>query len=882
MTGDSAIKSFSFSWPFIAAIEYDDKRQQARPYLSLWEGMDTMQTENFSFLNEVSSLYHKELPLGGYEGLVSQCYQMDEKTVAVVLVLFTTNQLMVHHLFVMRDPLSRVEMVHDRSSSIMKERIHGVKLFLSSECCRLAVWFKTIIEIWDDELNALQVMNLHDYIPRDTPIDIADVTIEVRLAQTFVIVVLHQGVLLIFTLADNHVMLIGREDVSVENVGEVIQRIEYFPDFNLLYLLYSSQIRQYRLRWEGFDGGRSLYSSCHEEAWLPLNRAIKHTTHGGGSSSSTSSTTSLIPFSVVVAAHPQRLDCIQKTCILTSVGIVVCDEVREPLPPKGHLRYDALRPRRYIPWKLLGFDMSIISAKALFHDDGHGMNLILQLNEQTSLCFGQLAEHELAFDEITDTNGPHQYIQQHRLAEKDMTSSIHRRQMEEDIQEVAQDNMTNTNTRVSYREEEEEILGEEIDFFRPVDNMREGSLLAIERGESLSVKPGVGSVKRTSSSSALKPDSSNSARIRSRGDWEAPRRNSLGQIVDQPVTFHKNIKSSGYGQNSNKQPPRRYNGVAPKVARGNGVRSTSAPRMASAQSKLPVGGHKIRMYPMDCEMMNLYQAHLDYPERMSGKTNGAMPVNSPIYHMNFCADGSRLALACHNHTIVSLKMPKNNQRNQYESITFSGHDNAVTSVQFSHLRNVNEKYSLLSASRDQTARIWSESKTDTSLVTFSHLYKQADAVYNTFDRSISSNGNSTVTKYTSKPPPSISLGGGTSKSRNKPYGEEIKHAIYFYHDRFVLLAVKSTVLMYKYNVDPTSNEHNTNDLTRFLHTGSYKLHHKWDFQSSKRYFPLLQIKQTQLIIQYILCTDGESHNVCALAALNTVQSPLILVSTSDK
>lgn len=436
--------------------------------------------------------------------------------------------------------------------------------------------------------------------------------------------------------------------------------------------------------------------------------------------------------------------------------------------------------------------MSIVSAKALFHDDGHGkgagMHLILQLNEQTKLCFGQLAEHELAFNEIVEANGSHQSIQRHKRVEKgavlDMTSSILRRQIEEDLQEEEEDNsMTN---EVSHREEEE-ILEEEIDFFRPVDNMREGSLLAIERGESVGVKPGgVGSVKRTSSGGVLKSDSSNSAKSRSRGDWEAPRRNSAGQIVDQPVTFHKNIRSSGYGQNS-KQPPRRYSGVASKVANGSGVRSTSAPRMASAQSKLPAGGHKIRMYPMDCEMMNLYQAHLDYPERVSEKANGAMSVNSPIYHMDFCADGSRLALACHNHTIVTLKLPKNNQRNQYESVTFSGHDNAVTSVQFSHLRNLNEKHSLLSASRDQTARIWSESKTDTSLVTFSHLYKQADAVYSTFDRSISSNGNNTVTKYTSKPSPSISLGGATSKSRNKPYGEEIKHAIYFYHDRFVLL-----------------------------------------------------------------------------------------------
>lgn len=67
------------------------------------------------------------------------------------------------------------------------------------------------------------------------------------------------------------------------------------------------------------------------------------------------------------------------------------------------------------------------------------------------------------------------------------------------------------------------------------------------------------------------------------------------------------------------------------------------------------------------------------------------------------------------------------------------------------------------------------------------------------------------------------------------------------------------LLMYKYNADPSSNVHNTNDLTRFLHYGSYQLHHKWDFQ-----------------------TDEGSHNICALAAMNAVQSPLLMVSTTDK
>lgn len=75
--------------------------------------------------------------------------------------------------------------------------------------------------------------------------------------------------------------------------------------------------------------------------------------------------------------------------------------------------------------------------------------------------------------------------------------------------------------------------------------------------------------------------------------------------------------------------------------------------------------------------------------------------------------------------------------------------------------------------------------------------------------------------------------------------------------------MKSSVLMYKYNSDnkEISNTSATNnqlvDLTRFNHYGKYSLNYEWNFQE-------------------------QAHNIQAISCINSIQSPLILSSTSDK
>jgi hypothetical protein len=84
--------------------------------------------------------------------------------------------------------------------------------------------------------------------------------------------------------------------------------------------------------------------------------------------------------------------------------------------------------------------------------------------------------------------------------------------------------------------------------------------------------------------------------------------------------------------------------------------------------------------------------------------------------------------------------------------------------------------------------------------------------------------------------------------------------------------MKSSVLMYKYNSDTDSDappvkssstsaksavSSAATDLTRFNHYGKYKLNYEWNFQEN-------------------------AHNIQCLSCINSVQSPLILSSTSDK
>jgi hypothetical protein len=112
-----------------------------------------------------------------------------------------------------------------------------------------------------------------------------------------------------------------------------------------------------------------------------------------------------------------------------------------------------------------------------------------------------------------------------------------------------------------------------------------------------------------------------------KGNWEQPLKNSKGQLVNQPVTFHSRIKSSGYGQKSNDPFQRKLDAKRlqqQKQQKEKNLRSASAPRLRNEKNgksdlieRNPNRGPRLRLYPIDCDVTTTHQSHWDYPDNNS-------------------------------------------------------------------------------------------------------------------------------------------------------------------------------------------------------------------------------------------------------------------------
>eukprot|EP01038_Epipyxis_sp_PR26KG_P014563 gene14563-19551_t len=339
----------------------------------------------------------------------------------------------------------------------------------------------------------------------------------------------------------------------------------------------------------------------------------------------------------------------------------------------------------------------------------------------------------------------------------------------------------------------------------------------------------------------------------SRGDWEAPRRDKNGHIIDQPVTFHSRIKSSGYGEAFNKKSTSQ-------------MRSSSAPRYRNTTQNnnnnnnkgVVKTGKRLRRYPIDCGLMTTHQPHNDFPYIQTNGNNirTAIPtvMNGPISSITFSDDASLLGVVSLDTTVSTIKLPVSKWNG--EGIYYMGHNGLINSITFSHSKP-NKEQMILSSSSDHTARLWKGSRVDTAAVVFSTLIQQSSN--DTLGIS-SKSGDSTVSRKSStiitpnrSNASSKSNSNSNSSQRNKPYGAEVNHAKFFYQDKFVLMTVKASVLMYSYEIDTADNK---NDLKRLQSLGRYRLVHEW--------------KMTP------------AQSVSTMTCINTVQSPIIMCATSDR
>lgn len=262
------------------------------------------------------------------------------------------------------------------------------------------------------------------------------------------------------------------------------------------------------------------------------------------------------------------------------------------------------------------------------------------------------------------------------------------------------------------------------------------------------------------------------------GQWEAPGKDKKGKLIDQPVTFHKVIKSSGYGQVPNNILDKK------RLDRQRRLLKEAAEKQRSSSAAASLGsGKRLRQYPVNCDLINIHQEDHDLPARS---------IPFPISQLSFSEDASMLGVAITDSSVLTLKLPVS--RYNGAAITYLGHNKRVNNVTFSHDNSM-----ILSSSADCTARLWSVGKTDSSAVIFSHCSKQ----------------------------PSSGVG-KTSTIVNKAFTEEIKDSSFYYLDKFVVLSCSSAIMMYTYEPEGTDAK---NDLKRLQSNGKYKCVHKWSGDS---------------------------------------------------
>lgn len=273
-----------------------------------------------------------------------------------------------------------------------------------------------------------------------------------------------------------------------------------------------------------------------------------------------------------------------------------------------------------------------------------------------------------------------------------------------------------------------------------------------------------------------------------RGGWEAPLKNSKGQLVDQPVTFHTKIKSSGYGQVSNDPFQRRLeakrkertsrSNSAPRLrpsANGSTSNGTTAGRRNSAlgqPSGAGVGG-RIRTYPMDCAPMSSQLISWDYPDNVA--SSSAAASSNPIFHLAYSNDAMKLAVASQASVLLSMRLPRG--ASQREVTAYMGHNASIRQVSFSHSKL--PEYCMMTSSVDGTARMWKSSRVESSAIVFSHYLHQCSTA---MLPSTTTNPSTTSALSTT-----ASAAATKKVSRNRPYGGEVSASQFFYQDKFILL-----------------------------------------------------------------------------------------------
>jgi len=209
--------------------------------------------------------------------------------------------------------------------------------------------------------------------------------------------------------------------------------------------------------------------------------------------------------------------------------------------------------------------------------------------------------------------------------------------------------------------------------------------------------------------------------------------------INQPVTFHKSIKSSGYGS----VPPVRH------LFSKNKMKKTGSRAVDTVlNSRLD------RTYPMNANVINQFQP-------LNSEISSKLAHAGAVLKVKYSADGSLLGSCSSDRSARVSKVPI--LKHKGDGTVLVGHAGTVNTIDFSYssnllsnnytqsLKNVTERPLVLTSSDDSTARLWS-----------------------------------TFVSY-----PLAIFSPSTS----------VSHASFYYMDKFVVLASGSQVSMYSYNLE---------------------------------------------------------------------------------
>lgn len=227
--------------------------------------------------------------------------------------------------------------------------------------------------------------------------------------------------------------------------------------------------------------------------------------------------------------------------------------------------------------------------------------------------------------------------------------------------------------------------------------------------------------------------------------------------MNQPVTFHKRVKSSGYGV------------VQPKITLG---RPPPAP--VRVNPKPSVGNGLGRNLLSD----RCYPADSDPP--LHHQPQHAMPGNAPLHagaicRLAFSTDASRLLTASADKTARTLRLPFG--RRPGEGANFVAHNAPLYAASWSHDGNL-----VLTAAADRTARMWHVGSAST-LLEFSHTQAQLSKL-----------------SALNAAPGAAAKQSSAASAAGPAFTHDIRAAQFFHLDQFVLLASGNKLHLYRYKL----------------------------------------------------------------------------------